>query len=402
MKIRNKGRKIYKTKEKKYNGKNPAGKAFSVVLSILLIGGIGFLGYSVAEPIVNYTKKKGDNAVAENTNPTVSAVPTTEAATNDDGTAVETVKNTSLEQYRAIALTESDMTSLDSIKLALNKVPVNMDIEYIEIPLKLSGGSITYASSIERAVMSGAVKSSVTLSDIVTAVQTAGFKPVALISTFDDNIVPVTYHETGYITVDDGSQWIDDNAESGGKPWISPLSADGLSYLSDIVGEVSAAGFERVVCSDFIFPPFRESDLLMLDYQLSGDGRYMLLTSAANMLYDRAVSSGSTMDIEVSAVDVLKGDDDVISQPMMLSVDTVMVNVDIDEIGNGIVSDTTSYEFMGTAEDKTKRMLELLGDRLSGYSNVIVRISGSSVNSGELLKAADAAEEMGYDSYVIG
>lgn len=401
MKIRNKGRKIYKTKEKKYNGKNPAGKVFSVVLSILLIGGIGFLGYSVAEPIVNYTKKKGDSSV-ETATVTEPAEPSSEPASDDESDAVETVKNTSFEQYRAMALTESDMTSLESLKLALNKVPVNMDIEYIEIPLKLSGGSITYASNIERAVMSGAVKSSVTLPDIAAAVQEAGFKPVALISTFYDNIVPVTYHETGYITVDDGSQWIDDNAESGGKPWLSPLSADGLSYLSDIVGEVSQAGFERVVCFDFIFPPFRDSDLLLLDYQLSGESRYTLLTSAANMLYDRAVSSGSTMDIEVSAADVIKGDDDVISQPMMLSVDTVIVNIDIDEIGSGIVSDTTSYEFTGTAEDKTKRMLELIADKLNGYSNVIVRISGSSVNSGELLKAADAAESMGYSSYVIG
>ena len=80
MRFRNKGRKIYKTKEKNYYGKSPLGKAFSVGLSILLIGGIGFIGYSVAEPIVNYTKKKGDDSTA------VSSETTTVSDENGQGT----------------------------------------------------------------------------------------------------------------------------------------------------------------------------------------------------------------------------------------------------------------------------------------------------------------------------
>ena len=60
MKRKNKGRKIYKTKEKNYYGKSPVGKFMSGLLTVLLIGGIGFIGYSVAEPIINYTQHKGD------------------------------------------------------------------------------------------------------------------------------------------------------------------------------------------------------------------------------------------------------------------------------------------------------------------------------------------------------
>ena len=44
-----KGRKIYKTKEKNYYGKTPLGKAFSVALSVLLIGGLGFIGYNIVD-----------------------------------------------------------------------------------------------------------------------------------------------------------------------------------------------------------------------------------------------------------------------------------------------------------------------------------------------------------------
>ena len=82
MKFKNKGRKIYKTKEKNYYGKSPVGKAFSVGLTVLLIGGIGFIGYSVAEPLINYSKKKGDN-------PGSSSIESlTEAATDENGEPV--------------------------------------------------------------------------------------------------------------------------------------------------------------------------------------------------------------------------------------------------------------------------------------------------------------------------
>ena len=83
MKFKNKGRKIYKTKEKNYYGKSPVGKAFSVGLTVLLIGGIGFIGYSVAEPLINYSKKKGDNASLSQ------SATENEAATDENGLPLE-------------------------------------------------------------------------------------------------------------------------------------------------------------------------------------------------------------------------------------------------------------------------------------------------------------------------
>ena len=53
MKIKNKGRKIYKTKEKNFYGKSIPNKIFSAGLTVLFLSGVVFLGYSVAEPIMN-------------------------------------------------------------------------------------------------------------------------------------------------------------------------------------------------------------------------------------------------------------------------------------------------------------------------------------------------------------
>lgn len=394
MKFKNKGRKIYKTKEKNYYGKTPVGKFFSVALSILLIGGIGFIGYSVAEPIINYTKKKGDSSLTSE-NATDS---TTDSAAQATAATINVQENVNVEQYKAAALSVSDMTDIDTLKNALTALPAANDTDYIEVPLKASGGRIYYASSVYEAQMSGAVSSYVTLQEIVSAIRTAGYKPAAVISMFDDNILPLSYPQMGYVTVQTGQQWIDNNLENGGKPWVTPFSDDAVTYLRSIAQEVSSAGFEKVVCSDFVFPYFRESDLAFLDEQVNSSDRYLAMTSAANAMYDTIISSGSTMMMEISAADILLDNAEVI-QPMLLDVNTIILNIDFDELGTDA---ETVYDFSGTASENAGKVIELVRDSLSDY-NVAVRFSGQSVAEEQLLAAKEyVAAQYGYSSYVIG
>ena len=142
MKRKNKGRKIYKTKEKNYYGKSPVGKFMSGLLTVLLIGGIGFIGYSVAEPIINYTQHKGDEP-SESTN--------TEENTSGDGTEGATDPSSgekiTAELFTAAHLRASDLTDMKSLQSALSTVPQGEGIEYVEVPLKVKGGKVYYASS---------------------------------------------------------------------------------------------------------------------------------------------------------------------------------------------------------------------------------------------------------------
>ncbi|MBQ6034444.1 MAG: hypothetical protein IJL33_02990, partial [Ruminococcus sp.] len=328
MKFKNKGRKIYKTKEKNYYGKSPVGKAFSVGLTVLLIGGIVFIGYSVAEPLINYTKKKGDSTaesavIASDTTPTdENGEPVT-----DEGAAPQVP--VSAEAYRAYALDPLDISDTQSIKAALKRVPSEEKIEYIEVPLKVSGGNIYYATNNYYATSSGVIQSYTKLSDIVSAISAEGYKPVALVSTFNDNVIPNYFRDMSYLTVDDGSQWIDNDIDAGGKPWMTPFSESAVEYNTDIVEEVAQAGFERVVCYDFVFPDFRPSDVEFLGEKVVSTDRYMALTSAANMMYDKIMTEGSKMMLEVNASDLLKGKNDVL-QPMLLKVNTVILNIDLD------------------------------------------------------------------------
>lgn len=398
MRFRNKGRKIYKTKEKNYYGKSPAGKAFSVGLTVLLIGGIGFLGYSIAEPIINYNKKTGDQADASLT----AAVEPAQSPTVNDysGEMINIEQNSNIEQYKAAAFTANDLANAATLAAALNRVPAEQGIEYIEIPLKVSGGLIYYASDNYYAQVTGAVQSQLTLDEITGTVRQKGYKPAAMISTFNDNIMPASFPETGYITIDDGSQWIDNDLAAGGKPWMSPFQDAAVSYVTQIVDEVSSADFDKVICSDFVFPVFRDSDVEYLGATVVSPDRYWTLIQTANQMYDTILRNGSTMMLEVNAADILKGSDDILQQ-MLLDVNTVILNINVDEIGSGVYTSDTVYEFTGTAAEKVDKMLGLVSGKLKGF-NVAVRISGTGVNTEELLKAKEKISGYGYSSFVIG
>ncbi|MCR4889715.1 MAG: putative glycoside hydrolase [Ruminococcus sp.] len=395
MKRKNKGRKIYKTKEKNYYGKSPAGKFMSGLLTVLLIGGIGFIGYSVAEPIINYTQHKGDEP-SESTK----AEENTSGDVTEGATDPSSGEKINAELFTAAHLRASDLTDMKSLQSALNSVPQGEGIEYVEVPLKVKGGKVYYASSCAEAKMSGAIQSSLTLGDINSAIKESGYKPAASVSVFCDNILPVSYPDTGFKTVDDGSQWLDNDPANGGKPWVSPFSSSALSYVSDIVSEVSAAGFDRVVCSDIMFPYFRESDLELLDEKLGKTERFMALTSAANMLYDKAVTNGASMYIEVSAADMLRGNGDVL-KPMLLSANTVVVNIDVEELKGGITNGQMLYEFEGTPDEIADKCLKFVKDDLADF-NVIVRLSGEGRTAQELLNASKVISSYGYSSFVIG
>lgn len=396
MKIRNKGRKIYKTKEKNYYGKSPFGKFMSGALSVLLIGGLGFLGYSVAEPIINYTRKAGDEEPSASVTETKEQ---TESFSADvTGNSVDVMDNISVEQYRAASVRTEDMNSTESLAAALERVP--SDTEYISVPLKAKGGGIYYASSVSEAGLCGAVKSALTLNDITTTVKAAGFKPVAELSLLNDSIFPAAYPDASYKIADGGSMWIDDALENGGKPWMTPMSDVTRSYLSALGDEVAAAGFEKVICGDVIFPPFRESDLTLLGEEVKKSDRYLSLTSLVNSLYSKFISGGTAMMLEVSAAELLSGGGEVI-QPMVLDVNTLVLNVDFDEIGQSVTAPDTVYEFSGTAKENAEKIIGLVKDRLSDY-NVVVRFSGKNTEQSELIKAKEVISGYGYSSYIIG
>ena len=397
MKEKNKGRKIYKTKEKNMYQKSTGSKLFSVGLTVLFLGGIAFLGYSVAEPIMNFTKKKGDTATS---------VLTTEADVNESSTIgdidVDVINNpnVSAAEIHGAMLNVADLGSLTSLEAAVNRVTVDSEAEYIFVPLKSAGGNINFTTANNKAVLAGAVTGKLSLSDICTTIRSAGFKPVAYVSLLSDNIYPQTYPDSCYKTIDDGSRWIDNSVENGGKSWLSPFTDEGKEYVNSLVNEIVSADFEHIVCADLIFPNFRPSDLELLGEEVKDSERYLVLTSMMNTIYSGSLSGNCSAMLEVSAADAAQGRAEVL-QPMLLQISTVCVNVNMDELAAGIDVNGMPYDFNGSVEENLEKILGLIKDKVSDF-NVIIRISGKGTESVDYSAIKEIVNKYGFMSYEIG
>lgn len=434
MKRKIKGRKIYKTKEKNYYGKGPGAKFLSGLLTVALIGGVGFIGYSVAEPLLDLTKEVGDSQedvpVPETTTQHQSEEPQeqTEAQvpadnpdpqpeTQPDAPAEEVtepelskeelletipglskgkvVEQKNFEQFTAYTLNASDLASVETLSAALAQIPAELRPEYVEVPVKVSGGDIYFGCSSYEAQNGGVLQSYILPDEISQTISSYGYKSAALISTFSDNILPYTFPGTGYLT-GDGEMWLDGTDEYGGKPWVSPLSQSAVSYLKYVVDEIAVSGFDCVVCTDFVCPDFSQSAY----GQPAGVNSSMgsSLAAAANVFAESVTSRKERYLIEVDAADVLTDRADVL-QPMILSSNTIVLSIDLYSISQGVSDGTRTYDFPGSPAENCRLMMDLIHEKLAGF-NVIVRIKGGTY--AELLRAKDEMNEYGYTSYIIG
>lgn len=391
MKVRNKGRKIYKTKEKNYYGKSPVGKFFSALLTVVLIGGIGVLGYSVAGPMIDYSRKQGDEEVSETTSHEDEVATT---GTNAENVVAEVPENQT-ESYRSVRLDEYETMNCEAIKTAIGRIPQEQDIEYIEVPLKLPDGRLTYATDYED--IPEICGSELTLSEIARTIRKEGYTPAAYISIFADNTVPEIYPQYSYLNPETVLAWRD----SSSKTWASPFSEGYVNYLSFIADEISGAGFSKIICTDMKFPDFTDRDLTAIgDSRLESSGRYTALTDVADVLFDTIEENNSDMFIEVQASEVLSGRAEIM-KPLFLKADTIVINIDFDEISKGVDTGSTVYEFTGTPSENITKMLDLIKDSISDF-NVVVRISGTACNTSELLRAKDDMQKLGYISFILG
>ena len=381
---------------------------------------MGFLGYSVAEPLVDFSKKAGDTVAepvtepvteppaAELTTPTTTQIKTSTALSStsttsataaqaaDYTTETTTVQKKSTDDYRASSVPLSAVRTIDALDSALFAIPAVDDIEYIEIPLKISGGVICYNCTSQEARSSNAIVSTLDIRDIVKTVKNHGYKPAAVVSTFDDAILPLRFASCGY-TFRDDSLWLDRN----GQPHSSPFSDAALAYNSYVIQEAAAAGFEKIICTDLKIPEFSQEELKNLGSRFGDSSqRCAALASALSFFREHSADFKSEIYPQFNAEDILLGRDEFFLSKK-LNTDKIAVNIDIDSI-SGTISDRTGiYEFNGTPADMTEKMLGLIKGELKG-KKVTVRITGTDCDWYSLYEAGQKAVSLGFGSFVIG
>lgn len=212
----------------------------------------------------------------------------------------------------SVRLPESAVNDADSLRAMLKDVKAKYpNAGAVVIPMKLQGGELNYASKAAGDASYAVCKGSMTAAEIAKIVRDEGLYAYASCSMLEDHLYSSVYanwnagyrvEKNGILT---GDQWYDYFPDQGGKPWLDPNSDLTVSYLKNIVMELSAGGFSAILCSDIKYPNFVAADEKYLNPDIYAKNPNALI-DLANALED---ASSDTTDIvlDLNAYNAMNG-----------------------------------------------------------------------------------------------
>lgn len=313
-----------------------------------------------------------------------------------DDTVTQSNSNTSQSNLSAYYLAEDDITDESSLRSALDSLDTSYNT--VVLPLKAQGGMLNYNSQINSARNAGVVASSFDLSSMVEIIKDKGLKPYANISVLYDNVYPKTFKKSAYQFEDGTGSWWDDYGEKGGKPWLSPFADDTKNYLSAISAELTENGIEGIVCTDVIFPNFREKDLGYIGQIVKSEDRYTALLDVLNVIQNSA--NGQTVMFQFSLFDALKGNVEALKAEELNQNIVLVPSIKLDELSTTFSYDGNSISLGSQSTyNKVKLSMELF-QKMSGNLKIVPSIDLDSLTASQRKDVISALNDLGYKEYI--
>lgn len=430
-------KKIFKPK-RHYKVKRRNENAVKIIAGAAAVAALIFVGYSVAGPIGRYITSRHDRTETQPWTPTDTDIVTddTEAQTAElpavtditqsdislpvseeaqtSAAAVtepaETTVTTVSEQTAALRdggaayyLDPDSMSDADSLDAALDELAAS-GCNAVIFPVKTEGGVFHYRTELDfvATVIDGndPIQSELSAGDIVKAAESRGLRPVALMSVLYDNNRYGDYRDGSYRS-EDGDTWLDTSPDKGGKPWLSPFDETAQEYLCDIVTELGEAGFDEIICDDFIFPEFRSSDIDMLGEEVSPySDRYQALTSLAVMMNNAGNDAGTRVMLRITANSVIRGYSELF-YPDELEGCRIMIDYSENNISRTMVAGND--EVILDDMDMYDKITAVYGEVSSrcGDLPVYPMLDRESMSADDFDEAVKALTAMGYDEYYV-
>lgn len=305
---RKKNIKIKHSKGRLYKKKRSAARTvLEVIVLTALAGGLIYIGYSAAGPLIDYITNGGGSDTVTGWTPAES---TPAAGTDGSGITDTSISSEETESRQTSAgigtylLPQGALKSKEALNSALDSAK-KYGFGVVLIPLKDGEGKLLYASEIEyikdiEDLRAGTLPAKA----IADAAKAKNLIPKAVIPTLSDKLTPDYVGDTGYVFENGGYSWLDNSVEYGGKRWVDPYLSGTKKYYADIVGELKSAGFEEIALSQLRYPAFHDIDREYLAARNFAADRYKALTALYNSCNNAA---GKTAAVMVDVKDVLSG-----------------------------------------------------------------------------------------------
>lgn len=242
----------------------------------------------------------------------------------------------------SVRLPESSVNDADTLRAMLKDVKSKYpNAGAVVIPMKLQGGELNYSSNAAGDAAYAVCKGSMTASEIAKIVREEGLYAYASCSLLEDHLYSSVYsnwnagyrvEKNGVLT---GDQWYDYFPDQGGQPWLDPNSDLTVTYLQNIVKELSSSGFSAVLCSDIKYPNFVQADEKYLNPDIYAKNPDALI-NLANAL-NAASSDATDIVLDLSAYNVMNGGE-LVYDPSKLDVSYALL-----ETSSGDASSASSW-----------------------------------------------------------
>lgn len=422
-------KKIFKPK-RHYKIKRRNENAVKIIAGAAAVAVLIFVGYSVAGPIGRYIASRpdrtetqpwtpadtddtaaqttelpaaADTARADVSTPVTDALQTTAEAVTEPSDIVSEQTAALRDGGAAYYLDPDSMSDADSLDAALDELAAS-GCNAVIFPIKTEGGVFHYRTELDfvATVIDGndPIQSELSAADIVKAAESRGLRPVALMSVLYDNNRYGDYRDGSYRS-EDGDTWLDTSPEKGGKPWLSPFDETTQDYLCDIVTELGEAGFDEVICDDFIFPEFRSSDIDMLGEEVSPySDRYQALTALAVMMNNAGNDAGTRVMLRITANSVIRSYSELF-YPDELDGCRIMIDYSENNISRTMVAGND--EVILDDMDMYDKITAVYGEVSSrcGDLPVYPMLDRESMSADDFDEAVKALTAMGYDEYYV-
>lgn len=404
-----------------YKRRTPLSILLRVVCIVVVVGLLGFIGWSAYEPVRAYL----DSIAFEwSTNPTPSlpeipdvsalsepeassaepsseslpepAVSSSEPAPAEPEPEPENPETPSGAQLQGAYLPVSDL--LDPNRLAA-RLSDFQEAGYtaVLIDLKDMNGSLLYRSKRGRIPLEEGV-TPYDLSAVCEQIRAAGMLPVGRMHAFRDYTAALSDNNMAVQYLDTREHWLDNAREKGGKPWLNPYSEQARAYLVGLAEEAVSMGVEQILLDSVMFPVGVRLDAAT--YGETGDVSRSEALSAFVQQVSKAVSiKGGTVSLVIRAADAFSNPDSLGGDPFALS-EQVTLDLSPAILGeNFSAGGFTSEHPMQDPGDTVQRMLDALSSRLPEQFTVLIQDPN---NSPAMIQAVqEVLKKNGVESYLM-
>ena len=315
--------KIKRSKINLYNKKKSKKRqALTAFITVVVICGLGVLGYGLGKPLLKYIQDRGNASQTDSgTSSLISSIidsVNSGASSAEQSTAAESSSSTSSTAVdpkppqnltdKVYYLPDNAALSETSLASALEAAKKS-GCSVVAVTLKDSNGNLLYKTSIAEVKDTKTVTGELTAAQIATKIRSEGLTPAARINTLMDK-TGVIYTKSFYTFPPEqgGYGWHDDTTERGGKLWMSPFKPESSTYIGNIANELSAAGYKHIICVNTRYPVFHNVDInTYLNHLPLKDNtkRVSALWDIVTAAESNAEKNGSDIWLEMSASNVI-------------------------------------------------------------------------------------------------